>query len=205
MYSSCVHLGWVRVLEGQDLDDISASRWMYVLAPGNDSLDLKDERAINKRIKLLLEQLTSFFHIIMPRHTLASACFMMSFFNLRKQQAHTDVCGILHASPRPVPGLSLAYSVIIASDDNTFLYVYRNDSPEPEKIHIPKNALLIFAADMIHAGMDLPNMLSNYRFHAILKSKEFSLGGDAQGWLRWDSEESKWKYEKHCERVMLNI
>jgi hypothetical protein len=181
------------------------SRWMYILDEGKDSPDLGDEGATNARVQILLDALKEFFEMILPRHSYADPCFMLSYWNAQIQQAHTDVLGILRARHKggAIPSISLTYSVIIAFDDETYLYVYDRESAAPRKVHIPKYSMCIFAADVIHSGMDLPNSVSNFRFHAIIKSKEYTRGGDAQGWLKWNAEVLQWQYEKLCDKIVF--
>jgi hypothetical protein len=177
------------------------SRWMYILDQGKDPPDLGDEGATNRRVQDFMESLEQFFQMILPRYSFSDPCFMLSYLNKQIQQQHTDVLGILRPEHEggAIPGISLTYSVIIAFDDNTYLYVYSTSSTKRQKIHIPKYGMCIFAADMIHSGMDLPTMNRNFRFHAIVKSKEYIRGGDAQGWLKWKS--GRWQYEDLCDKI----
>lgn len=187
--------------DGETSPTLPPSRWMYILDEGKDPPDLGDEGATNARVQTFMDALKTFFEIILPRNMFADPCFMLSYFNGRIQQAHTDVLGILKGGA--IPGLSLTYSIIIALNDDTYLYVYDRNSDVPRKVHIPKYGMCIFAADLIHSGMDLPDRVTNYRFHAIIKSKEYKRGGDSQGWLKWNVEESKWQYAELCDKIVF--
>jgi hypothetical protein len=116
------------------------------------------------------------------------------------QDPHTDLLGIIKAFRVLIPGVNLAYSCILALEDDTFVYVYDNDdaSKEPIKIHIPKGYLFIFAGDVIHCGMNSPGH-DNMRAHIILKTKEFSAGGNVQGWLK--ASGIYWVYKVGCDHV----
>lgn len=175
---------------------------MYLLDGTNDPIDFSDGGAINNRITELMGALRAFFELILPRNIFSDPCFMMSYLNSQIQQTHTDVLGILHPEHEggAIPGLSMTYSFIIAFDDETYLYVYDRRNAEPKKIKVPKYGMIIFAADLIHSGMDLPERASNYRFHGIVKSKEFQKGGDKQGWLVFNVAASEWQYEKNCDK-----
>lgn len=178
-----------------------ASRWMYLLDGTNDAINLGDGE-INARVKLLMSDLQAFFEMVLPRNSFSDPCFMMSYLNAQIQQVHTDVLGILHPNHAggAIPGLSMTYSFIISFDDNTYLYVYERNNEQPTKVKIPKYGMIIFAADLIHSGMDLPDKVDNYRFHGIIKSLEYKKGGDKQGWLIWNTETMEWQYVENCDK-----
>lgn len=119
----------------------------------------------------------------------------MSVTNRVKQEAHTDVCGIFQWRSKLVGGVTLAYSCIIALDENTYVYQYPEDGSEPRKIRIPMGEVFMFACDWVHGGQDLPDHPWNIRLHYLLKSVEFANGGDVQGWLQFRRGSGKFVYK----------
>ncbi len=119
----------------------------------------------------------------------------MSIQNTTKQEPHTDICGILNFQHKLVGGVNLSYSCIVALDHNTYVFLYPDDGGPPEKYVIPMGHAFIFACDLIHGGQDLPDHISNVRLHYLMKTIEFSNGGDVQGWLTYDLQQRKYVYK----------
>jgi hypothetical protein len=59
-------------------------------------------------------------------------------------------------------------------------------------------SLFMFAADVVHSGMDCPEQIINLRFHLISATPEFNRGGNTQGWLESKKERIKWTYKVGC-------
>ena len=67
-----------------------------------------------------------------------------------------------------------------AISDRAYVYLYRDG--RKVRVHIPKGHLFIFAADLVHAGMDYPEKWDDFyhfRMHCLLKVGKYSDGGDA--------------------------
>jgi hypothetical protein len=122
---------------------------------------------------------------------------LQNFFGL--QDPHTDLLGIHQQSAMNIiPGVNLAYSIILALEADTYVLVFdSNDSSKPPtKVDIKKGQMFIFAGDVIHGGMD-SQQHDNMRAHVILKTREFSAGGNEQGWMK-RIHPNLWVYKVGC-------
>lgn|GEM_PF-6413054 len=58
------------------------------------------------------------------------------------------------------------YSVIFAIEDDTYIWKYNSTLDQPERVHIPKGHMCIFAGDFVHAG-DCYDKI-HYRVHLYI-------------------------------------
>ena len=72
-----------------------------------------------------------------------------------------------------------------------------------EKHIIPKGHLFIFACDLVHGGMELPDNQWHIRIHGLLKSPEYRNGGKTQGWLQIYNGE--FEYLPNCGAVQEDV
>ncbi len=135
---------------------------------------------LSEAAQLITKKIRNMFSIYLPRHTYADEVFMVSIKNIVWQNMHTDICGILNDQGNLVGGVNLSYSFILSLSDECYIWQYFKDGTKLKHL-IPKGHLFIFACDLVHGGMELPDDQWHIRIHGLLKSPEYRTAFHFQG------------------------
>lgn len=157
---------------------------------------------LSEMSRLITKRIKNMFSIYLPRHTYADEVFMISITNAIWQDMHTDICGILDERANLVGGVNLSYSFILSLSDDCYIWEYFPNRPR-KKHMILKGHIFIFACDLVHGGMELPDHQFHIRIHGLLKSPEYRNGGRTQGWL--DKKNGSFFYKEGCGSVREDI
>jgi hypothetical protein len=160
---------------------------------------MKATEAMSVAAETIMNRIRNLFKIYLPRHTYSSEVFMLSVKNEAIQEPHTDVCGILNYASILVGGVNLSYSYIISLSDECHVWQYFSDGTPPQQIFIPLGHIFIFANDLVHGGMSLPDKPWHIRLHGISTTPEFRNGGENQGWVK--EVRSQWEYFDGCREL----
>jgi hypothetical protein len=149
----------------------------------NDNKRCQCNLKITKQNKDFITTLNQFIHNLSSNLTPSKWVLLRSKPGCKPQLAHIDYENTTEFQMCIKNSKKVPLLVLVALQPNTFIYlweksteviqgVYEGDPIEPTKIELKEGDILVFRADVVHAGSDYDE--ENIRMHCYLDSQEVS-------------------------------